>query len=112
MDIKQLETSAKRMRAYNILAIHCAGAGHPGGTLSIMDIAAVLYLEVMKHDSRNPNWPQRDRCIWSAGHKAPALYTVLAETGYCDIEDVIPQLRKLNSPFEGHPDSLKLPGVG
>jgi transketolase len=111
MDIKQLEASAKRMRAYDILAIHCAGSGHPGGTLSIMDIAAALYLEVMKHDPQNPHWPQRDRCIWSAGHKAPALYTVLAETGYCDIEDVIPGLRKLNSPFEGHPDSLKLPGV-
>jgi transketolase len=99
------------MRAYNILAIHCAGSGHPGGTLSIMDIAAALYLEVMKHDPANPNWPQRDRCIWSAGHKAPALFVALATAGYFKIEDVITGLRKLDSPFEGHPHWLKLPGI-
>jgi len=99
------------MRAYDVLAIHCAGSGHPGGTLSIMDIAAALYLHVMKHDPKNPGWPERDRCIWSAGHKAPALYVALAEAGYCSIEDVITGLRKLGSPFEGHPNWLKLPGV-
>jgi len=99
------------MRAYNVLAIHCAGSGHPGGTLSIMDIAAALYLEVMKHDPHNPDWEQRDRCIWSTGHKAPALYVALAATGYCKMEDVITGLRKLDSPFEGHPHWLKLPGV-
>jgi len=99
------------MRAYNVLAIHCAGSGHSGGTLSIMDIAAALYLEVMKHDPHNPNWEQRDRCIWSAGHKAPALYVALAAAGYCGMEDVITGLRKLDSPFEGHPNWLKLPGV-
>jgi len=99
------------MRAYNILAIHCAGSGHPGGTLSIMDIAAALYLEVMKHDPHNPDWQQRDRCIWSAGHKTPALYVALATTGYCKMEDVITGLRKLDSPYEGHPHWLKLPGI-
>jgi transketolase len=111
MNIKQLEAAARRMRAYNILAIHCAGSGHPGGTLSTMDIAAALYLRVMRHDPRNPEWVQRDRCIWSTGHKAPALYVALAESGYCKIEDVIAGLRKLDSPFEGHPHWLKLPGV-
>jgi len=111
MNIKQLQSAARRMRAYNVLAIHCAGSGHPGGTLSIMDIAAALYLEVMKHDPHNPNWEQRDRCIWSTGHKAPALYVALAATGYCKMEDVITGLRKLDSPFEGHPHWLKLPGV-
>ena len=88
MDVKQLEAAARRMRAYNVLAIHCAGSGHPGGTLSIMDIAAALYLEVMKHDPHNPNWQQRDRCIWSTGHKAPGLYVALAEAGYCKISDI------------------------
>jgi len=111
MNIKQLQSAARRMRAYNVLAIHCAGSGHPGGTLSIMDIAAALYLEVMKHDPHNPNWEQRDRCIWSTGHKAPALYVALAAAGYCKMEDVITGLRKLDSPFEGHPHWLKLPGV-
>ena len=111
MTITELEKAARRMRAYNILEIHCAGSGHPGGTLSIMDMAAVLYLEVMKQDPKNPEWQQRDRCIWSAGHKAPALYVALAEAGYCRMEDVITGLRKLGSPFEGHPNWLKLPGV-
>ncbi|MHC4061585.1 MAG: transketolase [Planctomycetota bacterium] len=111
MDIEQLESAARRMRAYDVLAIHCAGSGHPGGTLSIMDIAAALYLEVMKHDPDNPRWEQRDRCIWSAGHKAPALYVALAAAGYCRMEDVITGLRKLDSPFEGHPHWLKLPGI-
>jgi len=111
MNAKQLEHSARRMRAYNILAIHCAGSGHPGGTLSIMDIAAALYLKVMKHDSKKPEWEQRDRCVWSTGHKAPALYVALAEAGYYKIEDVITGLRKLDSCFEGHPNSLKLPGI-
>ncbi|MHC4708380.1 MAG: transketolase, partial [Planctomycetota bacterium] len=111
MDVKQLKSAARKMRAYNILAIHCAGSGHPGGTLSIMDIAAVLYLEVMKHNPDDPDWPQRDRCIWSAGHKTPALYVALATAGYCRIEDVITGLRKLDCPFEGHPHWLKLPGI-
>jgi transketolase len=111
MDVKQLKSAARKMRAYNILAIHCAGSGHPGGTLSIMDIAAALYLEVMKHNPEDPDWPQRDRCIWSAGHKTPALYVALATAGYCKIEDVITGLRKLDSPFEGHPHWLKLPGI-
>jgi transketolase len=111
MDIKQLQSAARRMRAYNVLAIHCAGSGHPGGTLSIMDIAAALYLDVMKHNPDDPDWRQRDRCIWSTGHKAPALYVALAAAGYCKMEDVITGLRKLDSPFEGHPHWLKLPGV-
>ena len=111
MDVRQLKSAARKMRAYNILAIHCAGSGHPGGTLSIMDIAAALYLEVMKHNPDDPVWPQRDRCIWSAGHKTPALYVALATAGYCKIEDVVTGLRKLDSPFEGHPHWLKLPGI-
>jgi len=111
MDVKQLEAAARYMRACGILAIHCAGSGHPGGTLSIMDVAAVLYLEVMKHDPKNPNWPQRDRCIWSAGHKAPALYVSLAAAGYCEMEDVITGLRKLGTPFQGHPHYWDVPGI-
>jgi transketolase len=111
LEIEKLKAAATRMRAYDILAIHCAKSGHPGGTLSIMDIAAALYLKVMKHDPKNPEWEQRDRCIWSTGHKAPALYVALAEAGYCKIEDVITGLRKLGSCFEGHPNCLKLPGV-
>ena len=63
--------------------------GHAGGTLSIMDITAALYLRVADHDPDNPNWEDRDRIIWSAGHKAPSLYLGLAFAGFCPIEDVV-----------------------
>ena len=108
--IEQLIETAELMRGYDLVALHAAGSGHAGGTLSIMDIAAALYLKVANHDPKNPNWPDRDRIIWSTGHKAPSLYLALAFAGFCPVEDVV-TLRKLSSPFQGHPHWLKLPGV-
>ena len=98
------------MRGYDLVTLCAAGSGHAGGTLSIMDIVAALYLHVAQHDPKNPNWPDRDRIIWSAGHKAPALYVGLGFAGFCEINDVV-TLRKLHSRFQGHPHWLKLPGV-
>jgi transketolase len=98
------------MRGYDLVALAAAGSGHAGGTLSIMDIAAALYLRVADLDPNNPHWEQRDRIIWSAGHKAPALYLSLAFAGFCKPEDLV-TLRKLYSPFQGHPHWPKLPGV-
>ena len=108
--IKELIEKAQEMRAYNIISITAAGSGHTGGTLSIMDIAAALYLKKIKHDPANPNWEDRDRVFWSVGHKAPALYIALAEAGYFPLDDTV-KLRKLWSGFEGHPNRLKLPGI-
>jgi transketolase len=108
--VKELEEQANLMRGYNLAALCAAGSGHAGGTLSIMDITAALYLRVADHDPKNPNWPERDRIIWSTGHKAPSLYLGLAFAGFCAKEDVA-TLRKLYSPFQGHPHWLKLPGV-
>ena len=108
--IEQLSEAANLMRGYDLVALCAAGSGHAGGTLSIMDIAAALYLKVANHDPGNPDWPHRDRIIWSAGHKAPSLYLGLAFAGFCKIEDVA-LLRKLGSPFQGHPHWLKLPGI-
>jgi len=108
--LKELEQQANLMRGYNLVALCAAGSGHSGGTLSIMDIAAALYLRVAEHDPKNPNWPDRDRIIWSTGHKAPSLYLGLAFAGYFPKEEVV-TLRKLYSPFQGHPHWLKLPGV-
>ncbi|GAH72765.1 unnamed protein product, partial [marine sediment metagenome] len=108
--IKELIEKAREMRAYNMIAITAAGSGHTGGTLSIMDIAAALYLKYIKHDPVNPTWEDRDRVFWSVGHKAPALYIALAEAGYFPLDDTI-KLRKLWSGFEGHPNRLKLPGL-
>ena len=98
------------MRGYDLVTLAAAGSGHAGGTLSIMDIVAALYLRVADHDPKNPNWENRDRIIWSAGHKAPALYLGLAFAGFCKPEDVV-TLRKLWSPFQGHPHWPKLPGI-
>ncbi len=108
--IVELEEKAKEMRAYSMVALTAAGSGHTGGTLSIMDIAAALYLKVAKHDPANPGWDDRDRIFWSAGHKAPALYTSLGISGYFPIEDIV-KLRKLKSGFDGHPNRLAIPGV-
>ncbi|HTT20073.1 MAG TPA: transketolase [Candidatus Sulfotelmatobacter sp.] len=108
--IPELIDIADLMRGYDMVALYAAGSGHAGGTLSIMDITAALYLKVAKHDPKYPNWPDRDRIIWSTGHKAPSLYLGLAFAGFCPIEDVV-TLRKLSSPFQGHPHWLKLPGV-
>ncbi len=107
---QELKDSANLMRAYDLVALHAAGSGHAGGTLSIMDLTTALYLEIANHDPRNPNWPDRDRIVWSTGHKAPSLYLGLAVAGFCPIDDVV-TLRKLSSPFQGHPHWLKLPGV-
>lgn len=108
--IEELEECAHLMRGYNLIALACAGSGHSGGTLSIMDIAAALYLKVARHDPKNPFWEDRDRIIWSTGHKAPALYIALGMSGYFPVEDVA-RLRKLYSPYQGHPHWKKLPGV-
>jgi len=108
--IQQLAEAANLMRGYDLVALAAAGSGHAGGTLSIMDITAALYLRVADLDPKNPRWEQRDRIIWSAGHKAPALYLGLAFAGFCKPEDVV-TLRKLYSPFQGHPHWPKLPGV-
>jgi len=108
--IAELEDAARLMRGYNLVALCAAGSGHAGGTLSIMDLTAALYLHAANHDPANPNWPDRDRILWSAGHKAPALYVSLGMAGFCPLDDVV-TLRKLGSPFQGHPHWLKLPGV-
>ncbi len=110
LSLEELRQAAAEMRAINLIDIFAAGSGHPGGTLSIMDIAAALYLRVLNHDPKDPAWPQRDRVFWSTGHKAPALYVALGKAGYFPLDDTV-LLRQLGSGFEGHPNWLKLPGV-
>jgi transketolase len=110
LSLDGLKAAAAEMRAMNLVSIFAAGSGHPGGTLSIMDIAAALYLNVLNHDPADPSWPCRDRVFWSAGHKAPALYVALGRAGYFPLDDVV-LLRQLGANFEGHPNWLKVPGV-
>ncbi len=108
--IHELIQAANHMRGLDLVCLAAAGSGHAGGTLSIMDITAALYLHVARHDPANPTWAGRDRIVWSAGHKAPALYIGLGMAGFYDVKEVV-TLRKLGSPFQGHPHWLKLPGV-
>src|SRR5271157_3458014 len=108
--IKELKDAANLMRGYDLVALCAAGSGHAGGTLSVMDITAALYLHVADHDPNNPSWADRDRIIWSTGHKAPSLYLGLGFAGFFPLEEVV-LLRKLYSPYQGHPHWLKLPGV-
>lgn len=108
--IDELVEAANLMRGYNMISLCAAGSGHSGGTMSIMDIAASLYLHVATHDPKDPFWDGRDRIVWSTGHKAPSLYLSLGMAGYFNVEEVV-KLRKLYSPFQGHPHWLKLAGV-
>ena len=108
--VAELVEAAKLMRGYDLVALCAAGSGHAGGTLSIMDITAALYLKIANHDPAEPSWDGRDRIVWSAGHKAPSLYLGLGFAGFFPKEDIV-LLRKLGSPFQGHPHWLKLPGI-
>ena len=108
--IGELESIAKRVRAHSIKMIYEAGSGHPGGSLSAVDILVALYFHIMKHDPKKPDWADRDRFVLSKGHSAPALYAVLAESGYFPVEE-LSTLRKLGSRLQGHPCMRKTPGV-
>ena len=110
MEIKELQKIAKDLRRDIIEMIYRAKSGHPGGSLSIADIMAVLYWNEMNVDPANPKMENRDRFVLSKGHAAPALYASLIEKGYAS-KDLIPTLRRWHSPLQGHPDMKKLPGV-
>ena len=90
--------------------LYKANSGHPGGSLSCVEIMMALYYEVMKVDSKNPNDETRDRFVLSKGHACPTLYAILADKGYFDRNDLW-TLRKINSHLQGHPDNKKTCGV-
>lgn len=108
--IDELKERANYMRGLDMISLCSAKSGHSGGTLSMFDILSALYLKVARHDPKNPNWEDRDRVIWSAGHKAPSLYISLALSGYFPEEEMA-KLRMLGSPLQGHPHRKDLPGV-
>ena len=87
-----------------------AGSGHPGGSLSVIDLLVTIVFGRLRHDPRRPDWSERDRIVLSKGHAVPALYTVMARAGYFP-ESQLVALRKLGSPLQGHPDRVALPGI-
>jgi transketolase len=106
--ITELKRLANRLRIEIIKMIGAAGSGHPGGSLSEVELLAALYFRVLRHNPKDAEWADRDRFILSKGHGCPALYAVLAEAGYID-HSVLGTLRKLGSPLQGHPDRRFLP---
>ncbi len=110
VDLDQLNEVSNRVRRNSLKMIAAAGSGHPGGALSAVEILVVLYLHEMNHRPDEPTWADRDRFVLSKGHGCPALYAVLAESGYVEEAELI-NLRKLGSPFQGHPDRRKLDAI-
>src|ERR671923_512336 len=106
--LDELRRMAVRQRIAIVKMIGAAASGHPGGSLSEVELLLSLYFRVLRHDPENPNWAERDRFVLSKGHGCPALYAVLAEAGYID-PAILPTLRKLGSPLQGHPDKRMLP---
>ncbi len=134
--IKELEDIARETRKWVIKMTHAAGSGHPGGSLSAVDVITVLYFHVMNYKPDDPLWPDRDRFVLSKGHAAPALYATLAQAGYFEEKvildylkeknpnmhdflkkeqifgmDLLMKLRKLGFPLQGHPDVKSTPGI-
>lgn len=107
----ELRAKVKFVRQAIITSTSAAGSGHPTSSLSAVEMTVAIYFGgFMNYDPKNPKMPARDRFILSKGHAAPLLYAVLAEAGYFS-KDLLPTLRKLNSPLEGHPNYRKLAGV-
>jgi len=110
--VARLEEIAGRMRVDIIEMLARAGSGHPGGSLSVIDMVTALYFHVLKHDPKNPGWAERDRFVLSKGHAVPAVYAVMAEAGYIAKEELA-TLRQLGSRLQGHPVAsfVHAPGV-
>ncbi len=111
MNIEELKLIAREVRRDIILMLTKAKSGHPGGSLSSVEILVSLYFgRVLKYNPREPDWACRDRFVLSKGHAAPALYSVLARAGFFPREWLW-QLRQVNGKLQGHPDSRTTPGV-
>lgn len=108
MNNENLCVIAKNLRRNILTMIHDAKSGHPGGSLSAVEIVTYLYFKEMNIE--NPTDEARDRFVLSKGHGAPVLYSALMEKGFIS-KDLIGTLRKVNSKLQGHPDMKKLPGV-
>lgn len=109
--INELKGKSKQIRRDILNMIYTIQSGHPGGSLSIVEILLALYHHKMAIDPRNPLKEDRDRFILSKGHCTPALYAVLADVGYFPKELLTSSYRSINGILQGHPDMKKTPGV-
>lgn len=104
------EKKAKELRQEILKMLFACQSGHPGGSLSCVEMLMALYYEVMNIDPKNPKKADRDRFVLSKGHACPTLYAILADLGYFPKEDLA-GLRQIDSHLQGHPDCNKTPGV-
>ncbi|MDR3590636.1 MAG: transketolase [Negativicutes bacterium] len=109
-DIEKLSAICKDVRADIVKMTAAAGSGHPGGSLSAVELMTALYFSVMKHKPDDYCWPDRDRFILSKGHACPVVYSVMARTGYLPVDELV-TLRKCGSRLQGHPSCKTLPGI-
>ena len=109
-DVARLEGIAREGRVQILRMLAHAGSGHPGGSLSVIDLLTALYFNRLRYDPRRPGWEDRDRLVLSKGHCVPAQYFCMAKAGFFPMERLA-TLRKLGSPLQGHPDRVALPGI-
>ena len=109
-DHKGLKDIARNIRKDIVSMIHMSKSGHPGGSLSAVEILTALYFDEMNIDPTNPKMEDRDRFVLSKGHAAPVLYATLAERGFFDKKELA-GFRKINRMLQGHPDMKGTPGV-
>ncbi len=109
-NMKILEKTSSNVRAEVLKMTARAKSRHPGGSMSKADIVTALYFNILNHDPKDPKLKERDVFILSKGHCAPALYATLGMCGYFKKEE-FGNLRKPGSILQGHPDSIKTPGI-
>jgi len=105
-----LTAVATRMRRHIVSMVTEAASGHPGGSLSAVEILAALYFKIMRVDNARPRWAERDLFVLSKGHASPVLYAALAERGFFETEELM-TFRRIDSRLQGHPDRKLTPGV-
>ena len=110
LDVTQLRRLASELRQEILRMIAKAGSGHPGGSLSMVELLVGLYWHALRHDPKRPDWPDRDLFLLSKGHGCPALYAVLAFQGYFPREELM-TLRRFPTRLQGHPERGSVPGV-
>ncbi|HYB45517.1 MAG TPA: transketolase [Nitrososphaerales archaeon] len=108
-EIIRLKEISRNTRKLILESLAEAGSGHPGGSLSAVELMVTLYFRVMHYDPKNPKWEDRDRFFLSKGHAAPLLYAILAQAGFFPTEELM-TLRKIGSRLQGHPN-MGIPGV-
>ena len=110
MNTAQLQSFCTAVRRDIINMTANAGSGHPGGSLSAVELVSAIFCTQMRVDPKNPRDPDRDRFVLSKGHAAPCYYGVLAELGFFDRAE-FETFRQLHGMLQGHPDMKKTPGV-